>query len=390
VGPSRRYDVAFYVPPIGALISPCEEPPAGGAETQVYLLSRALAARGLRVCVVAHRTTVQVPRSFNGVDVAWRPPPRWRDRPGLIGKLAEVVTIWRVIGALDAEVFVQRGTSMETGFVALAAKARRRRFVHSTANTIDFTWGDVADRKNALLYRLGTRLADAIVVQTPEQVDLCRKHFRREPVMIKSLAEPAELRTNSPEAFLWIAKLAWYKNPLAFVQLARAVPEARFRMVGVASEKDSAELSAAVERAAAAVDNLELLPPRPRSELRPLLDTAVAMVATSDFEGMPNTFLEGWARGVPALALAHDPDGVIEREGVGGFAGGSPARLAELARELWRSRQDQAALSARCLEYVRREHGAEAAAQCWVEALELEQRIRRPSPGRSGDPIQVG
>jgi glycosyltransferase involved in cell wall biosynthesis len=388
VSASKRYDAVFYVPPIGSLISPGEEPPAGGAETQIYLLSRALAARGLRVCVVAYRTTAQASQSFDGVDVAWRPPPRWRDLPGPVGKLAEALTAWRVIGALDAEVFVQRGTSMETGLVALATKARRRRFVHSTANTIDFTWGEVVDRKNALLYRLGTRLADVIVVQTPEQEELCRRHFRRQPVMIKSLAEPAAPRRSSPEAFLWIAKLAWYKNPLAFVELARAVPEARFRMVGVASEKDSAELSTEVERAAAGVDNLELLPARPRSELMALLDTAVAVVATSDFEGMPNTFLEGWARGVPALALAHDPDGVIEREALGGFARGSPDRLAELTRELWLSRHDQTALSARCLEYVRREHGPEAAARRWADALGLGGALHRPSPEPSGEALR--
>ena len=37
---------------------------------------------------------------------------------------------------------------------------------------------------------------------------------------------------------------------------------------------------------------------------------------------MPNTWLEGWARGVPALTLSFDPDGRIAAHGLGVEAGG--------------------------------------------------------------------
>ncbi|MGZ4203618.1 MAG: hypothetical protein ACXVRH_16335, partial [Thermoleophilaceae bacterium] len=115
----------------------------------------------------------------------------------------------------------------------------------------------------------------------------------------------------------------------------------------------------------------ELLAARPHAELAPLLDAAVAVVSTSLSEGMPNVFLEGWSRGVPALALAHDPDGVIERERVGGFAGGSEARLAELARELWEGRGERAELATRCRGYVEREHAPGSVADRWQALLGL-------------------
>ena len=102
--------------------------------------------------------------------------------------------------------------------------------------------------------------------------------------------------------------------------------------------------------------NLELIPQRARPELLELVDRAVAVVNTSDFEGMSNLFLEGWARGVPTLALNHDPDGVIGANGLGGFAAGDPARLVELARKLWDERADQASLAARCRRYATEHH----------------------------------
>lgn len=372
---SARYDVAFYVPLIGTLLAGGRDLPPGGAETQIYLLSRALAAQGFRVCVVAYEGD-GVPASFDGVDVVRRPPPQWKLRSGPGGKLAEVAAIVRIVRSIDARVFVQRGTSMETGVVALAARARRRRFVYSSANTIDFAWETVADRKNVALFRLGIRLADRIVVQTDEQVELCRRHFEREPVVIKSIAEPAAEPSEPAvsEAFLWVGKLASYKNPLAYVELARAVPEACFRLVGVPSEKDSDGLRDEVERAGAGLANLELIPPRPRAELMSLVDRAVAIVSTSDYEGMPNVLLEGWARGVPALVLGHDPDGVIARDGLGGCAGWSSGRLAELAREMWDSRTSRAALARRSREFVARNHEPDTVAARWAEALGLGDR----------------
>lgn len=139
-------------------------------------------------------------------------------------------------------------------------------------------------------------------------------------------------------------------------------------MVGTRS--DDAEFAAAVKEEAAAIPNLELLPARPRDEAMELLDDAVAVVSTSDFEGMPNVLLEAWARGVPTLALRHDPDGVIARHGLGGFAEGDQPTLTALAERAWRGRDDQAALSARCREYVRSEHALERALDAWERVFD--------------------
>ena len=221
-------------------------------------------------------------------------------------------------------------------------------------------------------FELAVKLADTVVVQTPEQAELCRRSFARNPKVIKSIAEPAPEQHSPPEAFLWIGSLIAYKRPLAFVELARSLPEARFWMVGVPQAGlDGSELAAALTEATNALPNVELLAPRPRGRLGPLIDRAVAIVSTSRTEGMPNVFLEGWSRGVPALALAHDPDGVLEREGVGSFARGSHDRMVSLARILWESRADRAEQTARCRAYVAREHSAERIADQWAEALAL-------------------
>jgi glycosyltransferase involved in cell wall biosynthesis len=296
--------------------------------------------------------------------------------------LSGLSSLIRVLGPLEATVFVQRAAGTTTGMVGLIARIKRRRFVYSSANVIDFDYGRLEpNRLKVWLFHLGVRAASAIVVQSREQAALCRSSFGRSPAVIKSIAEQATQRASEPEALLWVGRVAHYKRPEAFVALARAVPEARFWMVAVPSNDVERQRADELERAAAKLPNLELLAPRPRQELLELIDSAVAMVNTADYEGMPNIFLESWARGVPALSLSHDPDGLIEREGLGGFAEGSPGRLAALAREMWESRHGHDQTPARCRDYLEREHAIDAVAESWIAALGLPPRSQHPTPG---------
>jgi glycosyltransferase involved in cell wall biosynthesis len=124
-----------------------------------------------------------------------------------------------------------------------------------------------------------------------------------------------------------------------------------------------------VKRVAAGIPNVEILAPRPRAEVLRLTERAVAVVSTSAYEGMPNVFLEAWSFGVPALALSHDPDGIIGEHRLGAFANGSLDALAQTAAELWENPRD-AVLAKRCRSYVERRHSAEAVARLWQGLIE--------------------
>jgi glycosyltransferase involved in cell wall biosynthesis len=367
---SGNYDVAFYVPWIGPLLTTADVRPTGGAETQIYLVARALAARGVRVCLIVFAIPgADIPSQIDGVDVIVRPPYKSQQR--FVGKLREAANIRRALASVNARVIVTRAAGPHVGLAAIFAKLRRTRFVYSSANISDFDFGRLTpNRRDRVLFRLGIRLADEVIVQSDEQVTMCRRTFGKASVRIRSLAEPAAPRANPAEAFLWIGRLVWYKRPLAFVELARAMPEAEFWMVGVPVPHGAAgSVASEVAEASASVPNLRLLPPRRRPELMELVERAVAIVNTADFEGVPNIFLEGWTRGVPAVALTHDPDSLIMRNGLGAFADGSDERLVELTRELWAGRGNQQQLARRCREYIEAHHSPAAIAEAWIHAL---------------------
>ncbi len=369
-----RPKAVFYMPTATALLRG-DAAVTGGAETQVLMLARALVERGHRVGIVAFADGRALPRRVHGVEVIAQRTPR-------IGvPVLRTIDYWIqtvvLLARMPASVLVQRAAGIHTFLVAVAAGLRRRRFVYASASLMDFdlvTWGP--RRWIARLFDVAVRWADEVVVQTGEQVGLCRERFGREPVLIRSLvAPPASVPAPEvqPEAFLWMGRLSGLKRPLAYLELAGAIPEARFRMVAEDLPGDEGQrIAGEVRRRARELPNFELLPARPQEQLAPLIGEAVAVVNTSEVEGMPNVFLEGWSRGVPALALSHDPDGVIARERLGGFAGGDAGRLAQLARELWRDRGDRSELSVRCRDFVAREHGLERTVDAWASVLRLD------------------
>jgi len=366
----HQHDVVFYAPRMTPLLNEGEDPSPGGAETQTFLLARELAAQGHRVALVVRKTNDRLQDETGRVKIISQAAAH--SGPQLFRSARNAAVTLSTLWPLDAAVFVQRAAGRETGLVAVIAKVRRRRFIYSSANVIDFEFDRLEPRRtNVALFHLGVRLADRVVVQTAEQDELCRCRFNRIPIVIKSLAEPAAQRIAAPEALLWIGRLTAYKRPLAFINLARALPEAHFWMVATGEGEVAGRFRREIEEASQELENLEILAPRSRPQLARLIERAVAIVNTADYEGMPNVFLEAWSRGVPALALSHDPDGVIARERLGGYAKGDPDRLVELTRQLWNERHHQQGLALRCRRYTNREHAPRVVAARWAVTLGL-------------------
>lgn len=377
-----RFDVVFYSPFIGWMLTPDAPSLPGGAETQILRLAKSFAQQGGRVAIVVNDDHGDLPDSVAGVALIKRRPYPGNQR--LLGKLAGGLRVWHALWRAPSRTVVYRTAGFELALLGIYTRLAGRRLVFSSANVVDFDLekleATVTKRRNVALYRVGIRFTQDIVVQTEEQVALCERSFGRTPVLIKSLIELAEAPKVAPEAFLWVGRLVSYKRPREYLELARAVPEATFWMVGVHTQHPERDrrLGEEIVREASAIPNLELLPPRPQPEIQRLMNQAVASVNTADFEGMPNVLLEAWAQGVPALVLTHDPDSVITRYGLGGFANGSIGRLAELARELWLHRDDRVATAERCQSYVATHHAPDVVAVQWSRVLRI--------PPRSSDP----
>lgn len=363
---AHEHDVAMYAPASNAFYERQGGLELGGREVQAVQVAAGLAREGLAAAHIVY--PVDDPQSpVEGLDIVQR--PIYRVSGGPIDRLREGAAIWRSLDAADARVYILRGHGMHLVVGALFGRIKRRRILMSGSNDIDFMPRlRGGSRLKAWVFRWAIKAADAVVTQTAQQREVAAREFPRlrSLSVIPNFAEPAEPATERPTAFLWIGRLVDYKRPLRYVELAQAVPEAKFWMIGVETNETRPELLQQLHSRSAGVENLELLPPRGRPELMRLLPQAVAVVLTSEFEGMPNVFLEAWMRAIPVASLGFDPDGSIEREGMGVAASEDWDRFVDGVRRLWREPELRASLGDAGRRYVLREHDRDVVARRWA------------------------
>jgi len=368
-----RNDVAIYTTSsLSAGLYDRARGRAGGAERQMTLLAWALSSIGRHVGHIVYppQDPIDLP---NRRLMLIRRDDYVGDRR--LGGVREAARVWRALKAADARVTIIRAGSPILGVAACFCRVHRRALVFSTANNSEFTFETIGNQRyRRSLYRLGARLADAIVVQSQDQFVLARTAFPRARmvVQIPSFAEipsPPQERREQASVFVWVGRLVKYKRPMHYVELARAVPEAKFVMIPVPQQPDSSDLDELLA-VARDVPNLEVIEPLPHHRLMELLADSVAVVNTAWLEGMPNAFLEAWVRGVPVLTFEFDPDQVVAQRKLGVAAEGSWERFVSGARSLWVGRANRRDFANRARAYVEETHSAEKVGRLWDELIE--------------------
>jgi glycosyltransferase involved in cell wall biosynthesis len=363
-----RTDVAIYAPYSSGLYDRTIGR-SGGAERQMVLLARALVEEGVRVAHIVYpvASRVPLPDGLGLVELEHDTSEAVRTR-----HVREAVRTWRALRRADPAVVIVRTGSPVVGLAAIFCRAYRRRLIFSSASDADFTFETVSEEAHRRgLYRLGVRLADAVVLQSDEQARLARLAFPQlaRVLVIRSFAEPAPPSRGKRDLFLWVGRAVDYKRPELFLRLAVELPEARFVMVPVPTERRSPIGDRMLEEGRRH-PNVEVRPPMSQREVGELMARSVAVVNTSTVEGMPNTFLEGWARGAPALTLDVDPDGIVSRHALGIAAEGSWERFVDGARQLWHERTNGKDRDARVRAYVRDEHSPAAVGRRWKALID--------------------
>ncbi len=330
----------------------------GGAEVQQSILARALVRAGYRVSMISLDFGQPQRVALDGVMLhkAYRPDAGLR---GLRFIHPRITTLWRAMRAVDADIYYQRCSAMLTGLVAVFCRSYGKRSIFASACDLDFLPGRQPIRylRDRWLFERGLALVDRIVVQNVAQQRDCRANYGRESTPIPSCYElPARVSPGTGDCVLWVASMRErdYKRPELFLELARRMPRRRFVMIGGAGGDARNPCFERIRNEAAAIPNLEFTGFLPLARVEPYFDRARVLVNTSVHEGMPNTFLQAWARGVPTVAFVD----------TGARLRGEPLyrvveRVEEAADEVERLFTDEAhwaRASARCREYFGSTH----------------------------------
>jgi glycosyltransferase involved in cell wall biosynthesis len=319
----------------------------GGAEVQQSILARLFAASGYRVSMICLDYGQPDRSRVDGVTVHKAFAPH-AGAPLLRFLHPRLTSMWRALRRVDADIYYCRSASMWLWLVAEFCRRHGRRSLYAGASDRDFVpdiGGQLRYARDRWLYRRGLAAADGIVAQNEFQRASCRATYGRAAVVIPSCYElPEESRPASRDCVLWVGMLHDNKRPELFLELARRLPHRRFVLVG-GYRAGAQGFYERIRARAAALPNVEATGFLPLAQTEPWFDRARVLVNTSTYEGMPNTFLQAWARGVPTVATVD----------VGAPVHSVASTLHDLAREVEKAFAEPA-LGARCREHFARHH----------------------------------
>jgi glycosyltransferase involved in cell wall biosynthesis len=153
------------------------------------------------------------------------------------------------------------------------------------------------------MYEYGVRNVDCVLVQNQAQKEEVRRKFGRDAILVPNYYQSTDSGKGvSNVGVLWTSTIRKVKRPNLFLDLAEALPEIQFTMVGGSSDKEAVLYDQIAERASS-MRNVNFVGFVPYAKVHEYFHAAKLFVNTSASEGFPNTFLQSWARGVPTISF---------------------------------------------------------------------------------------
>ena len=347
----------------------------GGAERQVALLARALAARDHEVSLVVpgydgEAKTVGGVRLISG----------WRKGEGV--RIVRSLTyrapkLYRVLREQQADVYYVRGRAYFTPVVMHAARHAGAVSLLGLANDRDLVEdrlrlpygigstpvGPAAGKvEYAYFRRYAIAAADWIVTQHEGQSAMCARMGLRHLLIPNIVFTPADRPPDDAEEHdaVWVGnahKEQRSRKGLAeLADLAQRASRLRFAVVGRIAHGAADETLARLD----VLPNVTVMGAREHDETLSVIARSRVVVNTSAWEGLSNVMLEGWALRKPTVSLSVDPNGLLSSGALGACAGGDLEAMTVMLTRLVTDEALRRDIGARCAEYVARTHGVDA------------------------------
>lgn len=336
--------VCFVLPSAYGYFNPDIEAVGGGAR-QLSMLSRQLASdydvhfvvedcgqpiREVRDGVTLHRSYAPDPNT-----------PAWR-RPIHLTKL------YRAMQSAGADVYVYRGRPRLAAATYVLARLLRSRWLYNLANDSNVTLepGRLSAPTRQLFER-ALEGGEGVITQTDSQAALVNDRYGVGSTTIPSGYPLAEtIRSHDErEGFLWVGRLdPEQKRPHLYLDLAAAMPDERFRLIGPAGHDES--YARQIQARATDRSNVEYLGHVDPDDVHEYHRRATALVNTSAYEGFPSTFVEAWRVDTPVLSLELPASRYTDLPDDQGCAEGDFDRLVELAKSVAADPEERRTLSA--------------------------------------------
>ncbi len=350
----EKIKICILAPAVYPLLFPEAKAVHGGAELQLWLIARELnKEKSFEIHVVVGNFSQNKKVFVDNVPLIRGITLKGDD--SLLKKMIQAIRLFFLLLKLNPDVLITSSANSTVGLFAFYAKLFRKKFIYRTAHSMDVNGEWI--KKNGLLgkiYRYGLLKADVVLTQHQGHKQLLWGNYQIQAVIFPNCFEINQSIPKEKSLILFVARAEEWKNPEAFLALAREFPKEKFKMV--LPKANDAGYFHDIQTKADTIDNLDFSGYIPYDKIQHYFDIAKVFVNTSFSEGFPNTFLQAAIAKTPLLSLHINPDNFIDKYNCGFYCEGQEQLLIQKLHELINNQAQWQEKSNNIYDYVQKKH----------------------------------
>jgi glycosyltransferase involved in cell wall biosynthesis len=365
-GENERIKVCIFSLFGYSLYNPKSDIAFGGAEVQLYLISKELAKnKNIKLSVILAGENPHFNRveKLSNIDIYVSIPAKSSKKNYLKGFLFLILTLIKI----NPDVVIKRMGGAISFLLALYCKIFRKKFIFSIAHEDDVSKKGFSKLIQPL-HDFVLNSANLTIAQNKEQIQTLVdwKNKIKNVKLIKSGYKISNVEFKNKSYILWVGRSIKWKHPEIFLKLAKKFPNEMFVMICQSFNK---KLFSWIKVQAKKINNVRFFEFVPFQKINRYFSEAKIFINTSSKEGFPNTFIQAAKNSTPIISLNVNPDNFIKRYECGFFCNGNMLKLEKYLRNLLNDKEKFQKFSKNCFRYVNENHSIEKIIKEWETAI---------------------
>lgn len=351
----------------------CKEEALGGAEVQLYLLSKELADDPrLDVYVLTGKyinkeTKLEIYNKIKLYQVL--PLKIFPIRKNSFNLIFNILKFFIILKKINPDIIIQRAAGFSTALCALYCRIFKRKFVYSISSITNVN-GEDAKGFYGKLYLFGLLKASYIVAQSLEQINILERWQNKKLTNISVIKSGHHITPPNLEnkfTILWVARAERLKRPEIFLKLTENFPNQKFVMI--CNKSRDIDYWRYIKEKASKIINLTFLPYVLFDDINKYFINSKVFINTSIYEGFPNTFIQAMKNKTPILSLKINPDNVITNHKCGIVCNNCYNKMVNNLKLLLTNQDLYNKLSENALRYAKEHHDIDKISMKWINLL---------------------
>ncbi len=352
----KQLKICFVLPGTYSFFKETKKNTAGGAELQMYSLSKKLAQnRNFKVSFIVGDykqnkiefiDNIKLIKSFNA-----------KRNDKFIKKLIQAINFIKILINEKPEIIISTTNNTMVVLCSLYSIFSKSKHIHRIAHNKDTSFGRTKEFGIlARIYSWGMKKADKIFVQNTEQQQNLLQNFNKKSILFRNVFPIKKQIQSIKKHILWVSRYQKWKQAELFVNLSQKIPNFEFVIICPAPSKKLEINWLKLKQKVETISNIIFIDYVPFHDIQVYFNKAIAFVNTSDFEGFPNTFLQAMQGKTPIISLNVNPDNFIDEYNCGIFCNNNFDSLLKKTGELLHNKEELKTKGENAFKYLKENH----------------------------------